>query len=264
MNTGNYDEKKVSRIAHIEEHLTGAFNVEEDVDYILRNFGNPRACTMELSDHAQASAMYAWFKHNDLNAMRQWCYVASKLDQKWYSMEIDTIEPGARMLQLLKPLLSNHDSLIDWFARCDQAYDMKRVESHKTYDFWAYQAVLALRGEWDRLIERSEKVINDPPTGKSEKKYLIDHHFYLGLARRDMNMMRDALQQIVAPKAVVERRDDDSGYTADMISTAAVIYAKIAWRHDCRIVMDSPYVPNEWLPMDPLVQYSNHYEFLSN
>lgn len=67
--------------------------------------------------------MFAWFDHGDLNEMRQWCYVAAKLDQMWYQMEEDTLGPGGKMLQLLLPLLSNCESLIDWFARYDQAYD---------------------------------------------------------------------------------------------------------------------------------------------
>ena len=156
----------------------------------------------------------------------------------------------------------NNDSLIDWFAHYDQMYDMKRVESHKTHDFWAYQAVLALRGEWDRLIERCERIIADPPDASSEQKYLADHHFYLALARSDIGTMQDVLKQLVTPKAVHARSNDDSGYTADLISTAAVIYAKIAWRHGYQIKVDSPYIPAEWLPVEPLKQYDNHYSFL--
>ncbi|MDB5802957.1 MAG: hypothetical protein JWN73_279 [Betaproteobacteria bacterium] len=207
--------------------------------------------------------MFAWFEYGDLNAMRQWCYVAAKLDQMWNQMEDDTLSPGAKMLQLLKPLLSNHGSLIEWFAHYDKGYDLDRVENHKTHDFWAYQAPLALRGEWQRLIARCERVIGDPPTAGAQQKYLPDHHFYLALAQGNIEKMQEVLEQLVTPKAVHGRSDDDSGFTEGLISTAAVIYAKIAWRHGYQVMVDSPYIPAEWLSLEPLSQYDNHYRFIT-
>nr|WP_301540015.1 Imm49 family immunity protein [Ralstonia pickettii] len=195
--------------------------------------------------------------------MRQWCYVSGRLIQLRYSLETDTTGPGGKMLQLLQPLLSNNNALIDWFAHYDQAYDLKRVENHKSHDFWAYQAILALRGEWERLTERCEKVISDPPIDKTEQKYLADHSFYLALARGDIDKMQEILGQLVTSKAVRARSDDDGGYAADLISSAAVIYAKIAWRHGYQVKVDSPYIPGEWLPVEALSQYKNHYNFLN-
>jgi hypothetical protein len=52
------------------------------------------------------------------------------------------------------------------------------------------------------------------------------------------------------------------GYAADLISTAAVIYAKIAWHHGYEVRVDSPYIPPEWLPTEPLERYDDHYGFL--
>jgi hypothetical protein len=40
--------------------------------------------------------------------------------------------------------------------------------------------------------------------------------------------MNEVLGQLVTPNAIRARINDDSGYTAHLISTAAVIYAKIA------------------------------------
>ena len=194
--------------------------------------------------------------------MRQWCYVGSKLDQEVYERSSDQFGPGGKMLQLLKPLLANHRELIGWFAHYDRAYDMERVDNRKTHDFWAYQAAIALRGDWDRLVRRCEAVINDPPKAASEQKYLIDHHFYLALAHRDLGRMQEVLQELATPQALRARAKDESGFTEDLISTPAVIYAKIAWLHGCEIRVDTPYIPADWLPMDPLPRYDNHYRFL--
>ncbi|WP_211468423.1 Imm49 family immunity protein [Collimonas silvisoli] len=263
IDTKAYAEKASKRLAHVKSHLEGGYSdIQTTVQFILQSSGNPRACAMSLSAHAQAGAMLAWFQDHDLLAMRQWCYVAAKLDQFYYQMQEADPDWGRGFPQLLKPLMSNNDALIDWFAHYDLAYDMKRVENHKTLDFWAYQANVALRGDWQRLIVRCEKVLGDPPKASNQQKYLLDHHFFLALAQGDVEKMQSTLLELVSPKAIGARSNDESGYTADLICTPAVIYSKIAWRHGYKIKVDSPYIPSEWLPIEPLTRYDNHYSFL--
>jgi len=79
---------------------------------------------------------------------------------------------------------------------------------------------------------------------------------------RDIGGMTDALHKLVTPKMVKARNNDDSGDAADLISTAAVIYTRIAWFHGYELRVDSPYIPSEWLPMDPLQRYDDRYGFL--
>jgi hypothetical protein len=258
-----YSKKNKERLNHIEHSLMFGYpEMGKWVNYIIHGLGNPRACAGTLASHAEASAMYAWFANHDLEAMKQWLYLSAKLEQLQYNMEVDTFSPEGKTLHLIKPLLSDHAGLIDWFAHFDAIYDMKRVENHKTSDFRAYHAILALRGDWPRLKARCEHVLSDPPGASAEQKYQIDHHFFLALARGDVGKMEDVLRQIVEPKAIRSRNDDESGYTADLISTYAVMYAKIAWRHGYQVKVDSPYIPAEWLPIEPLEYYDAHYDFL--
>jgi len=259
---GELSPERVKRIAHIKSHLDGGFKLDQLVRNIENGLGNPRACVMSLSRHAEASGFYAWFEERDLTSMRQWFHTAAKLDRKWYQMEEDKQGSGSKMLELIKPLVSNDRSLIEWFAHYDQVYYLDRVEEQTTHDFWAYQAIVALRGEWPRLIERCERVMRTPPRAASEQKYLPDHEFYLALARRDVGTMTEALHKLVTPKMVKARNNDDIGYARDLISTAAVIYAKIAWFHGYEVRVDSPYIPSEWLPMEPLQRYDDRYGFI--
>ena len=257
-------DQAAKRLLHVESYLSVRSDVAPLVYNIDHDAGNPVGCLGLLSSHALASAMSAWFSHHDLEVMRQWCYVAAKLDQEQYRRtEGQTDSPGAKLLQLLKPLLSNNSTVINWFAHFDGCYDLKRVENPKTTDFWAYQGVVALRGDWDRLVERCERVISDPPKATSQQKYLIDHQFYLALARGDIGGMQEVLSALVTPKVLRARSNGESGFTDDLISTPAVIYAKLAWFHGQEVHVDSPYIPAEWLPMQPLHQYDNHYGFLN-
>jgi hypothetical protein len=258
----NHLEKVDLRLAHIAKHLDLEDSIDRKVYNIVHNAGNPIACAIGLSSHAKAKAMFAWFKNHSLKSFREWCFVAAKLDQMWYRMRDDTINPGARLLQLLNPLMSNNIEIIDWFKNNDSAYNMQRVESHKTHDFWAYQAIIALRGDWEKLAARCQMVLNDPPKASGEQKYLIDHEFYFALARADVGKMKEILAYLVSAKALRVRKDDESGYTADLISSYAVIYSKIALMHGYDVKFESPYLPLEWLDNDPLEKYDTHYSFL--
>lgn len=263
--TNQYVDMASKRLDHIRRHTENSeSSIERKAHNIKHNLGDPSACAMGLSSHAAASAMYSWFSNRDIKAMKQWFYVAAKLDQLYYKMEEANPEIGRGYPELFKPILSDNEPLIDWFAHYDLAYDMKRAENHKTHDFWSYQTIVALRGDWPRLIERCESIINDPPGASREQKYLVDHHFFLALARGDIDKMQSVLQEIVSPKAIKSRLDFETGYTADLISTPAVIYAKIAWRHGYQVKVDSPYVPAEWLPVAPLEHYDSHYDFLKS
>ena len=149
------------RLLHVEAHVSGdAANLGGMIHNITYNQGDPDACLMGLSGHALASAMLAWFARGDLAATRQWFYTASKLDQMLCKRTEDKTRHPATTWQFLHPLVSNHPDLIRWFADCDMVCDLKRVEDVRTRDFLAYQAPLALRGDWDRLARRSQTAVD--------------------------------------------------------------------------------------------------------
>ena len=250
------------RLLHIKKHLANGFDVDKLVMYVQQGMGSPINCVGLLSSHAFANGMHSWFAINDLQAIKNWFYVAACLDRKYYQMEVNTHSPGPNTYQLLKPLISGNQLIIDWFLNYDLCYDSKRIENCKTGDFWAYQAIVALRGDWKRLKDRCDHVIANPPGASSQKKYLIDHQFYLALANHDVPAMENVLRFLVTPKALKSRRNDEGGYTEDLISTPAVIYAKIAWLHGFEVVVNSPFIPPEWLPNEPLAQYDPIYSFL--
>jgi hypothetical protein len=255
-----------ARIAHVRKHIDLGFtrhDLESSVAHIVNGTGNPPACAMNLSAHALAMAVSSWFERRDLTATRQWFHVGGRLIRHGLGIRTDKFGPGSHTLQMLSPLLSNDRALIDWFATYDERYDLESVEDHRTHDFWAYQAIVALRGDWQRLRARCERIMAHPPGAARQKKYQADHAFFLALANQDRPAMEAALAVLVAPKAVRGRDNDELGFTADLISTATVIYAKIAWLHGFQVQVDSPYVPSEWLPMAPLERYEAVYAFLA-
>jgi len=253
---------QLKRLEHIESHLRIGEDLQRLIFNIENDLGDPIACMLGLSSQALATAILAWFKERDLSLTKKYLSIAAEIDKKRYSREVNKLGAGGKVLALLKPLISDNKLLIDWFAGFDEAYDLKRIENTKTRDFWAYQSIVALRGDWARLKGRSERVLENPPAS-SEKKYLVDHHFHLALSKGDKRGMEEALKVILSPKVVNGRTIDESGFTEDLIFTPAVIYAKIAWMHGYEISVDSHLVPREWLSIAPLDTYEKGYDFLS-
>ncbi|MDY7552405.1 Imm49 family immunity protein [Pseudomonas sp. FG1] len=91
---------------------------------------------------------------------------------------------------------------------------------------------------------------------------MLDNEFFIALAEGDKSKMESVLRELTTPVSIKRRFDSENGYSEGLISTFGVIYAKIAWRHGYEVVVDTPYIPSEWLPVKPLAHYDAHYEFL--
>ena len=263
-----YETQAAARLAHVRSHLAyyaSDKGVAASIHFIETNTGSVPNCLLDLADHALACAVEAWFGQGDLKGLRQWCYVSAKLKEKGYgSRPVDDMQraPFAQFLDLREVLLSNHPGLIRNAWNRDFAYDLKRAENPKTDTFIAYQGIVALSGDFERLRRRCEHVLENPPGTESLKRYLIDHRFYLALSNGDIAGMEAALQKLVEPGSIRARANFESGFTKELISSFAVIYAKIAWLHGFEVKVDTPYIPKEWLPITPLDRYDNHYAFL--
>lgn len=246
-------------LEHILKHqqaLSG--KVDFFVNIIERGDGDPDFCMLRLCSHATATALASWFRDRDLSSFKLWCYVSGKLEYVLFQRDPRRWFPS---YLVLTPLLSDHEALVQWFAHNDHPFDMTRADDPATAEFHGYQTLLALRGEWKTLEERCLRIIGH--SSSKMKKYEIDHRFYLALARQDMDGMDAVLQELTSPKiAKVRNVEQAFSFTEKLISTHAVIYAKIAWRHGFQVKVDTPWIPSEWLPVAPLPSYADPYGFM--
>lgn len=202
----------------------------------------------------------AWFSDHDIIKFKQWSYTSGKIDRIIYQKSPDrgVWSPLPQRNAMLWPLLSDHSQLVEWFGTFD-AIDVKRASKSGTFEFETYQSKLALRGEWDNLGERSERFLADIPQRMA--RFAPDNRFFLALAKGDVGAMESALAEMVTPKEL-KWRNEDQGYTGWFIVCEAVIYAKIAWRHGYEVAVDTPWIPAEWLPVKPLDAYHDPYPFM--
>jgi hypothetical protein len=130
---------------------------------------------------------------------------------------------------------------------------------------WGYSAKLALRGDWGALTKRCD-AINAQSAASYENQdqllFLADNRFYAALARGDILAMEGALAEMTDP-ALVRKREGGVSPIYDWVTcAAAVVGAKIAWRHGYKVNPTTPYIPLEWLPPTPLKEYRSQYSFL--
>ena len=139
--------------------------------------------------------------------------------------------------------------------------DIKDRDNPKQPAFHGYQMILALNHEWERLAERCEQILST--NLRKDKKYLIDHRFYLALANGDKTEIETVLTELTSPKiAKVRNHEFAFTFTEHFIATHAVIYAKLAWLNGYEVEIYTPWIPKEWLPIQPLENYPEPWDFL--
>ncbi|MCU4386083.1 immunity 49 family protein [Acinetobacter haemolyticus] len=249
-------------LAHVIQHAEFNENTVSLIDYITNNKGDVPFCIGMLGSYAEANAMVSWFRDSDLVAFKQWCFIAAKLNRMVFQFDVIEWFPAYKHLYAL---LSDNEEIISWYAKHRLPYDrqgsIKDRDNPRKPDFHGYQLILALNYEWELLRERCELILSTEL--KKDRKYLIDHRFYLALANGDKTEMENILTELTSPKiSKIRNHEFAFTFTEHFISTFAVIYAKLAWRNGYQLDIDTPWIPKEWLPIQPLDEYPEPWDFM--
>jgi hypothetical protein len=95
---------------------------------------------------------------------------------------------------------------------------------------------------------------------KKEQSLMLDYEFYKALYYNDKSRMEEVLEIFVSPK-IHKKRNGDPIFNK-YISLPALGYAKLAWRKGIEVEVNSPLIPKELLPVQPLEKYEIPYDFL--
>lgn len=265
MNLKNYEESVARGLAHV-----GGKRSSLDIEAIqlLNDGGGSRSgCLVVLSSNFQSISMTSFFRERELSKMKQWSYLSSKVEILRHHMN-----PGESYLteQLLWPLISDKEEIIDWYRQHHAVYELDKKVSGgdkndpKSWMFYRYQSWLALNERWEELGERCERILAMQDEIKKDRAYLIDHRFYLALAKGDKAAMETVLAEKTSPAQRKRRYEQESGLTRDFIDSYAVIFAKLAWRNGYEVEVDTPWIPKEWLPVRPLQSYEDPWPFMQS
>jgi hypothetical protein len=231
------------------------------LEAIKNKTGIVGALILRLGSHAQAKALLAWRLDKDLPSFKQWIYVAASLHSIYMRGHNSRGSLSTPSSVLIWPLVSDSDPIIEWYADYEKGFHAPDTRNPNKPAYHDFLAILALKKDWSILYDRSDAALAKIMPKSS--KYVPDFRFYRGLAEGNIPAMEAALAELTSPK-IARRRNNapDMGYTRFFIGTDAVVLAKIAWRSGYKVAVDTPFVPTEWLPIEPLSDYVEPYEFM--
>lgn len=88
----------------------------------------------------------------------------------------------------------------------------------------------------------------------------LDFEFFKALHVGDKSKMEELLEKLVSLKVL--KRKFDNPILNQYIALPALGYAKLAWRKGIEVDINSPLIPKELLPIQPLDYYEIPYDFL--
>ena len=268
-----YQQEFTEGMHHLTTSLEGERKRESQRLHIIKTGeGNPDACKRGLSSQALANSLVSWFRDKDLMECKRWAYVSAKLERIELQESYELILGSPMVSNLFAAwtwLVSDCAEMIEWRRQFEpfgnftgeepRPKEITKSDCDRIYA--GYQLTFALRGEWDRLGERAERWLANPPP--SIQKVTPDMRFFLALAKGNIAEMEEQLREITSPKQRRWRWDWQDPYSYRLISDEAVVYAKLAWMHGYQVDVDTPYIPKEWLPISPIAKYEEpkHWEF---
>ena len=222
-------------------------------------------CLHLLASQYNTRCLLSWFRDRDLAEAKKNAFIGCKLLRMRH--QIKPLEGAmANDLTLIYPLISDHVDVMHWQAQYMQplfvaSQSQLYCENPNSFEFMGLLAKLALQQQWELLEHFCNKLINNPP--KKHKTWVIDCNFYLALARGDRTGMESAIGELTEGRYARQRRTE-FGLTreGEFFSAYGFMYSKMAWREGYQTDVDSQWIPREWLPVEPLEEYPEPYDFL--
>lgn len=261
--TLNYTQEQVKFLEERKEFikfLIGDGPLPDPVVLIQQGKGSFEGCVGNLGMLHQEKAEYAWFSDRNLEDFKLNCYIASKL--KYIHCKHAGEEGLMWEGEYFYALLSDYEPVVQWMmGQSASPIVQRRIDNPAQNEYRYYQMTVALKGNWDELSQRAEIFLNDPPA--KMKKYEVDQRFYFALANGDKAGMENALAELTHPKLALKRNGSfDFAFSGKFIACFATLYAKVARRHGFELDIQTPYIPTEWIPVAPLFEYSDPYDFM--
>lgn len=258
------DKLKQERIELINCNIKVALDVNESrLKYIKEKQGNPLACISGLGDVYLFGASKNLLFEKDLEKFKQDMYIYGKL----WIMGSDSrgILRGGKV-EFSHTLMSNNKEIIDFYIRNFDlvAYERKKDEYIKSesYRFLLRTILLALKGDWEDVIRRSDIYLNNPSKSSYDKYKYLEFEFLKALALKDELKMKESIEIMLEKKVAKKMLNDMSTAFDFYLHIFVIMYAKIAMYHGIDLGIDHEIAPKKLIDITPAKEYYEPYEFM--
>lgn len=235
------------------------------IESVKRDFNNLRGLGLNFRFLEIDFAIKCIAEENFLKS-KQHFYTASLLDElRIVKFNDDQLSFGLGLTGY--PILSDNEEVIQRYSKL--RYDAwgkmpgmaDNVLKGKS-DIWANTVQFFMANDIEG-IERNLNILETitlKKLSKNQQELLIDFNFFKALYEGNKSKMEEELDKLVSPKIHKKRNIND--IHAQYISLPALGYTKLAWRKGIEVEVNSPLVPKELLPIQPLEKYEIPYDFL--
>ena len=188
------DKVKEERINLVISNLDYAIKDEkESLEYVLKKLGDPLICISFIGKIYLYGASKNLLFEKDLEKFKQDMYIYGKLCIM--SRDSRRLLSGGGIIEFCEMLMSNNKEIIDFLIRNFDivAYESKKDEYIKSESdrFLARTILLALKGEWEAVIRRSDIYLNNPSKSSYHKYIYLEFEFLKALALKDRLKMKE-------------------------------------------------------------------------
>ena len=197
-------------------------------------------------------AVHAYFVNHEIDALKQHCYLATKL-----SLESIGQDGGGNLevaTDFLYALLSDNRDTIYALAQVEVPALVKERNNPLNSRSYVYMLQFAIRGEDENLREMIAKVAKNgrkPVRIESQE----GRDFFSLLLKRDQVGLEECIGKHASIRSPEPRIEN-------FMSFQGALEAKLCWFRGIPVKIDSPWVQMELMPMRPLERYDDVYDFL--
>jgi hypothetical protein len=208
---------------------------------------------MILVENWVARALRSFYVEKNLSHAKQDFYVASKL--KIFGLSHDGGRSLGTPLPLLCALLSDSKDAIAALTSPEVQEVLVNRHDHRCGEFNTHMLQLAIRGDDDALRLKIEKLaMRGSKRMRNDASKGID--FFSLLLHAD----KPALESLIQEKHVRIKENDT--LLENFMAYTATFETKLCWLRGLKVQIDSPLVPMEFMPIDPLPIYDPVHDFL--
>ena len=258
------DKVKEERIELINSNIRVFLdNTERWLKYIKEKQGDPLICMKFIGDKYLYSASKNLLFEKDLEKFKQDMYIYGKL---WIMGSDSRGILRGNVIYLSEILMSNNKEIIDFFIRNFDlvAYERKKDEYIKSESdkFLARTILLALKGDWEDVIRRSDIYLNNPSKSSYHKYIYLEFEFLKALALKDSIKMKETIEKMLEKKVAKKMLNDMSTAFDFYLHIFVIMYAKIAMYHGIDLGIDHEIAPKELIDITPAKEYYEPYDFM--
>ena len=258
------DKVKEERINLVISNLDYAIKDEkESLEYVLKKLGDPLICMKFIGDKYLYGASKNLLFEKDLEKFKQDMYIYGKL---WIMGSDSRGILRGNVIYLSEILMSNNKEIIDFFTRNFDlvAYERKKDEYIKSESdkFLARTILLALKGDWEDVIRRSDIYLNNPSKSSYHKYIYLEFEFLKALALKDSIKMKETIEKMLEKKVAKKMLNDMSTAFDFYLHIFVIMYAKIAMYHGIDLGIDHEIAPKELIDITPAKEYYEPYDFM--